>query len=641
MFSFHRHISTNFPGHVSTKSGGYGPQHDNSLAAAAEYFLQKLAPQDRGNSHQRTVQPAAFGKESPQGTRIQAYRRDTGLFGSKLLAECRDRPSRTVVLRGLPYENMLLLFLPKCSFRAGGVEQVIRRGGSAWGLLRVARFVRDVVISALRALLSIVIGFHYDPPSSSATCPSELAQPCFTHLGSVTPSLKPGPRYMRHSESTLRHFRALRLEMMVHLMRVVVSPFSLQSFSASKKEITPARIHRWSSGQTTRFPPRRIGIDSRRIFARGNRAGRCLWSVFSGFPVSPPLHSGTAPYASHFTLIGSQDLDVKGRPNFSTPIESTLGLQGHANPRTTVAGENSALSEHRVDKCTETKWCGSSIDRNPEISRIHKRDSVVVDGGGGGRCGQGSLFCSCGETDRQSVAVMGRWGGGGRCRSVGWEGEEELEGSDHTRRAREGLLPRLFPKKTSPLSGSYGSPGRPPRSAADAEIVLTLSPQPGGRTGPAANLPSVCRRLDGESDRQGRQSPPTRISNFRDVKVLRTETFSVKSLFAPKRVSRSLPHIGRQYGCCCHRVLNIFFSSWPTLYFIYILRHYLKVVTIAVDKIWILIMEVKDFSFTTNIYQMTSDTGITMAERLARSPPTKENRAQSPAGSPDSRMWES
>ncbi|KAJ8867048.1 hypothetical protein PR048_032910 [Dryococelus australis] len=33
--------------------------------------------------------------------------------------------------------------------------------------------------------------------------------------------------------------------------------------------------------------------------------------------------------------------------------------------------------------------------------------------------------------------------------------------------------------------------------------------------------------------------------------------------------------------------------------------------------------------------------GATVAEQLARSPPTKANRAQSPAGSPDFRQWES
>ncbi|KAJ8891135.1 hypothetical protein PR048_010649 [Dryococelus australis] len=37
-----------------------------------------------------------------------------------------------------------------------------------------------------------------------------------------------------------------------------------------------------------------------------------------GSPVPPPLYSGAAPYTPHFTLVGSQHLDVKGHPNFST-----------------------------------------------------------------------------------------------------------------------------------------------------------------------------------------------------------------------------------------------------------------------------------------------------------------------------------
>ncbi|KAJ8872414.1 hypothetical protein PR048_026018 [Dryococelus australis] len=37
-----------------------------------------------------------------------------------------------------------------------------------------------------------------------------------------------------------------------------------------------------------------------------------------GFPVLPPFHSGTVPYSPHFILVGSQDLDVKSRPNLFT-----------------------------------------------------------------------------------------------------------------------------------------------------------------------------------------------------------------------------------------------------------------------------------------------------------------------------------
>ncbi|KAJ8876012.1 hypothetical protein PR048_023920 [Dryococelus australis] len=52
----------------------------------------------------------------------------------------------------------------------------------------------------------------------------------------------------------------------------------------------------------------------------GNRAGRCRWPAgFLGYlPVSPPLHSGAAPYSPRFTLTGSIGLDVKICPDLCT-----------------------------------------------------------------------------------------------------------------------------------------------------------------------------------------------------------------------------------------------------------------------------------------------------------------------------------
>ncbi|KAJ8888980.1 hypothetical protein PR048_008474 [Dryococelus australis] len=90
-----------------------------------------------------------------------------------------------------------------------------------------------------------------------------------------------------------------------------------------------------SSGVMVRFARlahRRTRFESRRgqpwIFACENRAGRSHW--FAGFlwylPFPPPLYYGTASYLPHFTIsnssalktfIGSQDLDVKSRPNLS------------------------------------------------------------------------------------------------------------------------------------------------------------------------------------------------------------------------------------------------------------------------------------------------------------------------------------
>ncbi|KAJ8877964.1 hypothetical protein PR048_022427 [Dryococelus australis] len=52
--------------------------------------------------------------------------------------------------------------------------------------------------------------------------------------------------------------------------------------------------------------------------------GRCRWSAsFLGdLPFRQPLHSSAAPHSPRFTLIGSQDLDVKSCPNPSTLLVS-------------------------------------------------------------------------------------------------------------------------------------------------------------------------------------------------------------------------------------------------------------------------------------------------------------------------------
>ncbi|KAJ8879280.1 hypothetical protein PR048_019887 [Dryococelus australis] len=101
---------------------------------------------------------------------------------------------------------------------------------------------------------------------------------------------------------------------------------SLQSTASWTSERTTAYVGtRWSSGQTTCFPPRRTGFYSQ-IFTCDNRAGRCLWSGGGRFlgdsPFPPLFHSGAAPYSPHFTFIGSQDLVVKSHSNHPTPLHS-------------------------------------------------------------------------------------------------------------------------------------------------------------------------------------------------------------------------------------------------------------------------------------------------------------------------------
>ncbi|KAJ8882027.1 hypothetical protein PR048_018515 [Dryococelus australis] len=79
---------------------------------------------------------------------------------------------------------------------------------------------------------------------------------------------------------------------------------------------------------TTRLPPRRSGVDFQRghslIFACGNRTRRFLWPAgFLGvFSFPSTFHSGVAPYSPLFANIGSQDLEVKSRPDLSTPYST-------------------------------------------------------------------------------------------------------------------------------------------------------------------------------------------------------------------------------------------------------------------------------------------------------------------------------
>ncbi|KAJ8880929.1 hypothetical protein PR048_017402, partial [Dryococelus australis] len=91
------------------------------------------------------------------------------------------------------------------------------------------------------------------------------------------------------------------------ILWLVTSDFRAADFRAT---------HFWTSDRYPanlfRFPVRSLPC--------GNHPGRCLWPA--GFLVDPPfpapLHSGASPYSPNFTHVGSQDLDVKNRPNIST-----------------------------------------------------------------------------------------------------------------------------------------------------------------------------------------------------------------------------------------------------------------------------------------------------------------------------------
>ncbi|KAJ8870012.1 hypothetical protein PR048_029023 [Dryococelus australis] len=77
--------------------------------------------------------------------------------------------------------------------------------------------------------------------------------------------------------------------------------------------------------RTTRLPPTRNEFDSPDFRMRESCRKMPLVGAFFfvNLPFPPLLHSGPAPYSSHFTLIGSQDLHVKSRPNHYTPVGLT------------------------------------------------------------------------------------------------------------------------------------------------------------------------------------------------------------------------------------------------------------------------------------------------------------------------------
>ncbi|KAJ8897077.1 hypothetical protein PR048_002423 [Dryococelus australis] len=81
------------------------------------------------------------------------------------------------------------------------------------------------------------------------------------------------------------------------------------------------------------------------IFASGTHTGQFLWSAgyLEDIPFPPPLHSSTAPYSPHFTLIGSQDLDVKSRR--ITDI-STSSFASHQGKPGSISGEVAPRFSH-------------------------------------------------------------------------------------------------------------------------------------------------------------------------------------------------------------------------------------------------------------------------------------------------------
>ncbi|KAJ8891927.1 hypothetical protein PR048_004486 [Dryococelus australis] len=98
-------------------------------------------------------------------------------------------------------------------------------------------------------------------------------------------------------------------------------------------------------------------------------AGRRVFSGKSCFP--PPLHSDNAPYSPRFTFIGSQDLDVKSRPNFSTPLFAVIRLQVDAQRSDSFFKVRPIITRRpsQIMKNGAQRWGSNGIQGRPDRNK--------------------------------------------------------------------------------------------------------------------------------------------------------------------------------------------------------------------------------------------------------------------------------
>ncbi|KAJ8893560.1 hypothetical protein PR048_006159 [Dryococelus australis] len=165
----------------------------------------------------------------------------------------------------------------------------------------------------------------------------------------------------------------------------------------------------------TRYPPRIV--DSSPILARHatvlrshgiwsdyspttNRAGRRRWSAcFLGdLPFAPPLHSVATPYLPHFTLIESQDLDVKSAQTY-LKTKRRVGGPGQLAYRLSEPGSIPGMVDHGfslggiVLDDTADGRVFSGISRFP-LTHMFLVSSLMISLS---KLGHGDWFCTASE----------------------------------------------------------------------------------------------------------------------------------------------------------------------------------------------------------------------------------------------------
>ncbi|KAJ8880183.1 hypothetical protein PR048_016649 [Dryococelus australis] len=121
-------------------------------------------------------------------------------------------------------------------------------------------------------------------------------------------------------------------------------------------------------------------------FASGNQAGRCRWSAdfLRHLPFLPPLHSGTAPFSPHFTIIDSQDFVALGfqSAGMCGPLlETSIGrsLRAECGNRE-IGEENGQYQEIARRWWAEFLWCEWTRGHGPGRVKATVRESLRLSG---------------------------------------------------------------------------------------------------------------------------------------------------------------------------------------------------------------------------------------------------------------------